>query len=224
MPDGFAQQPRTSPHPPQARRVPNFRSDFTLSCTSSSDFPHPGPSNKQKQSSRTRPLPVVDLERLAPDSRPVTIRSNDPLRSRSAQDALVPIENAPALGSTRIFSPPPLPLPGPHPSSYTKILEPPRLSSPPPRPCTPPKNLAAPDLSRFMSVLHDPPRPSKPVSRTRIALATDLWTEGGRADVLALTLEQNGVQYVTPMEKAVRRGLEVSPRKAGIGKEIRYAR
>jgi len=62
------------------------------------------------------------------------------------------------------------------------------------------------------------------MSRTRIALATNLWTEGGRADVLALTLEQNGVPYATPMEKAVRRGLEVSPRKAGIGKEIRYVR
>jgi hypothetical protein len=182
---------------------------------------HPGPSNKQKQTARTRPLPVVDLER---DCRPVTVRPNDPLRSRSAQDALVPIENVPALGSIRAFSPLPLPLPALHPSSSTKILEPPRLSSPPPRPCTPPKNMAAPDLSRFLSALHDPPRPSKPVSRTRIALATDLWTEGGRADVLALTLEQHGVQYATPMEKAVRRGLEVSPRKAGIGKEIRYPR
>jgi len=81
-----------------------------------------------------------------------------------------------------------------------------------------------PDLSKFLSPSDEPPRPSKPVSRTRIALATDLWTEGGRADLLGLTLEQHGVPYATPTEKAIRRGLEVSPRKAGIGKEIRYAR
>jgi hypothetical protein len=215
----------TSSHPPpqapQARRVPNFRSDFTVSRASSSDVPHPGPSSNQKQTPRKRHLPIVDLERSAPHCRPATAH---PLHSRSTQDALIPIENAPALGPIRVFSPPPLPSPVQHYSNSTKILEPPRLSTPPPRPCTPPKNVAAPDLSRFHSPSHDPPRPSKPVSRTRIALATDLWTEGGRADVLALTLEHNGVQYATPMEKAVRRGLEVSPRKAGIGKEIRYAR
>jgi len=62
------------------------------------------------------------------------------------------------------------------------------------------------------------------VSETFIARATDLWTQGGRADVLGLTLVQNGVQHATPFEKAVRRGLEVSPRKVGIGKEIRYPR
>jgi hypothetical protein len=225
VPDGFTRPLRTSPHSPQTRRVPNFHSDFTLSRASSSDLPHPAPSTKQKQKARTRPLPVVDLERVAHDCRPVTNRTNEPLRPRSAQqDALVPIENVPALGSTRVFSPPPMPLLIQRPSSSTKILEPPRISSPPPRPCTPPKNLAAPDLSRFMPTLHDPPRPSKPVSRTRIALATDLWTEGGRADVLALALELHGVPYATPMEKAGRRGLEVSPRKSGIGKEIRHAR
>ena len=124
--------------PPQARRVPDFRSDFTVSRASSSDLPHPGPSTKQKPKRRgTRPLPVVDLERLANHCRPVTNRPNEPLRPRSAQqDALVPIENAPALGSTRVLSP----LPIQRPSSSTKILEPPRLSDPPHRPCTPPKD------------------------------------------------------------------------------------
>ena len=202
-----------------------MRSDFALSNVTSSNLPHAGPSprkqkQKQKQTLRERPFHVVDL-----DCRP----QNDSLRSRSARDALVPKENAPAVDLTRILSPPPppvpVPVPVPHPSNSTKILSPPRLFSPPPRPSTPPKNLAEPDLSKFLSPSHGPSRRSKPVSRTRIALATDLWTDGGRADLLGLTLEQDGAQYATRMEKAVRRGLEVSPRKVGgIGKEIRYTR
>ena len=198
-----------------------MRSDFTLSNVTSSNLPHAGLSpckQKQKQTLRERPFHVVDLDCRS---------QNDSLRSRSARDALVPKENAPAVDLTRILSPPPPPVPVlvPHSSNSTKILSPPRLFSPPPRPSTPPKNLAEPDLSKFLSPSHGPSRRSKPVSRTRIALATDLWTDGGRADLLGLTLEQDGAQYATRMEKAVRRGLEVSPRKVGgIGKEIRYAR
>ncbi|KAH9960286.1 hypothetical protein BC827DRAFT_1208519 [Russula dissimulans] len=214
-PDGFLVHPRASPQP-RSRTVPNFHSDFALSDSTSSNVPHPVPS-KQKQTSRTRARPVVDFEHSGPDHRPDTFR---PLR---ALEVLVPNENLLALGSTRVLSPPPPPLtvlPSP---ITTKVLRPPRLSSPPPpRPSTPPKDLAAPDLLKFRSPSHAPPRPSKPVSETFIARATDLWTQGGRADVLGLTLEQNGVQHATPFEKAVRRGLEVSPRKFGVGKEIRY--
>ena len=201
-PDGFSVHPRAHAHP-QSRRpvVPNFRSDFALSPVTTSNLPHPVPP-KQRTTQRVRPpLPVV-----------------------TGQDALVPNENIPAPVLTRILSPPPAPVPIPisRSSNSTKVLNPPRLFSPPPRPCTPPKNLAEPDLSKFS---HGPSRPSKPVSRTRIALATDVWTDGGKADLLGLALEQHGVQHATPTEKAVRRGLEVSPRKAGgIGKEIRYAR
>jgi len=164
---------------------------------------------------------------VPPDHRRLAaIHQNDVLRSRFEQDALVPKENVPTVCPTRVLSPPHTgpSLPVLHASKSTKIMEPPRLSSPPPRPSTPPRNLTMPDLSKFLSPSDEPPRPSKPVSRTRIALATDLWTEGGRADLLGLTLEQHGVPYATPTEKAIRRGLEVSPRKAGIGKEIRYAR
>jgi len=216
-PDGFVVHPTASPHPPQARprTAPKFRSDFALSESTSSNVPHPVPS-KQRQTSRTRAWPVVDFERSVLDHRPDTIRQNGP-------PLLVPNENLPALGPTRVLSPPPPPLPVLHTPTSTKILRPPRLSSPPPpRPSTPPRDLAAPDLLKFRSPSHAPPRPSKPVSETFIARATDLWTQGGRADVLGLTLEQNGVQHATPFENAVRRGLEVSPRKVGVGKEIRY--
>ncbi|KAF8272709.1 hypothetical protein EI94DRAFT_1717754, partial [Lactarius quietus] len=60
----------------------------------------------------------------------------------------------------------------------------------------------------------EPPkiRPSTP-PRT-----TDVLTE---AELLGLTLVRDGA---TPIEKAIRRGLEVTPRKAGAGKEIRYTR
>ncbi|KAI9512140.1 hypothetical protein F5148DRAFT_1165569, partial [Russula earlei] len=189
-PNGFTIHARPSPHPPQTRPAPKFRSHFTPSDSTSLNVPHAP--FKQKQASKTRPLPVVK--------------------------ALFPNEIVPALASRRILSPPLPVLPS------TKILEPPRLSSMPPRPSTPPTNLAAPDLSKFLSPVYPPPRPSKPVSNMRIARATDLWTQGGRADLLGLTLEQHGVQDATPFEKAIQRGLEVSPRKAGMGKEIRYVR
>jgi hypothetical protein len=203
-PDGFTLQPSASAHPPQCRQVPNFRSDFTL--------PHSSPS-KRKQTPRTRPLPVVDL---VPENR---TSARDPISSGSTRHALVPDENAPSVASTaRVLSPPLPPLPAMRPSKPTKVMEPPRFHAPPQRPSTPP---SVPDLTMFLS---DPPRPSKPVSKTRVALATDLWTEGGRADLLGLALEQSGVQHATPMEKAVHRGLEVSPRKAGISKEIRFVR
>jgi hypothetical protein len=127
-----------------------------------------------------------------------------------------PVPPIPTAVPTRVLSPP-LQLPK---LTVTKIIKPPTLHAPP-------TNLPAsvpaptPDLSKFLSL-----RPSKPIFETKIALATDPWTEGARADLLALTLEQNGVQHFTPIEKAVCKGLQVSPRKAGggIGKEIRYLR
>jgi hypothetical protein len=217
QPNGFTPQPRTSAHLPQARRqVPNFRSEFTLSHGSSRNLPS-GPS-MQKQIIRTRPLQVVNLESLVFDDR---TSAKDPLRSR---DAFIPDENAPSIASPRVISPPVPPLPAMALSKPSKVMEPPRFHGPPQRPSTPPKSLAAPDLTRFLSPSHDHPRPSKPISRTRIALATDLWTEGGRADLLGLALEQHGVQHATPIEKAIRRGLQVSPRKVGIDREIRYVR
>jgi hypothetical protein len=220
VPDGFSVQPKPATQPPQSRRaVPNFRSDFAaLSHVTTSNLPHPGPSKqKQKQTARSRPLGVVDLERHP---------KNDSPRSRPVHDALALNENIPAPGSTRVLSPPPPPVPvtALHAPKSTKILSPPILFSPAPRPSTPPKNVIEPDLSKFLSPSHGPSRPSKPVSSTRLARAGDLWTDGGRADLFGLTLEQHGVPFQTPMEKAVRRGLEVSPRKTGgIGKEIRYA-
>ncbi|KAI0255430.1 hypothetical protein BJV78DRAFT_1175301 [Lactifluus subvellereus] len=171
----------------------------------------------QKQTPRTRPLQAVNLESLVLDDRASAIT----LRSGPTRDAFVPDENAPSIASKRVIPPPILPLPA---VPSTKVMEPPRFQDPPQRPSTPPKCVGAPDLTRFLSPSRDPPRPSKPISRTRIALATDLWTEGGRADLLGLALEQHGVQHATPMEKAVRRGLQVSPRKVGIDKEIRYVR
>jgi hypothetical protein len=223
VPDGFSVQAKPPAQPSQSRRtVPNFRSDFALSRVTTSNLPHPGPSKQQqKQTPRSRPLSVVDLERHPKNNspRPCPAQDSDPF-------TLVPNENVPATGSTRILSPPlpPVSVLAPHAKS-TRILNPPILFSPTPRPSTPPKTLVEPDLSKFLSPSHGPSRPSKPVSSTRLARAGDLWTDGGRADLFGLTLEQHIVPFATPMDKAVRRGLEVSPRKAGgLGREIRYAR
>ena len=101
-------------------------------------------------------------------------------------------------------------------TTVAKIREPPNIRNTHPRPSTPPRSLPPPNLSSFL-----PSRPSKPLSSTHIARATNVLTDSGRAELLGLTLVRDGA---TPMEKAVRRGLETTPRKAGVGKEIRYTR
>jgi len=121
-------------------------------------------------------------------------------------------------------APPPLHFQVTHSSKFTKIIEPPKIPNPHPRPSTPPRSLTTPNLTSFLSPSRVPPRPSKPVSSTHIARATDVLTDSGRAELLGLTLTQHGVQPATPMEKEVRKGLEVTPRKPGGGKEIRYMR
>jgi len=178
-------------HPP--RHPPNFRSDFGNAL---SDPPRP------KQRARTQPGPVVPLESLVPD-RP--LRQIGPPRPSAVEAAPVNATTAAPV----VVLPPPLLQPVAKP---TKIIVPP---IPHPRPSTPPRTR---DLTSFISL---PPRPSKPVSSTHIARATDVLTDSGRAELLGLTLVRDGA---TPMEKAVRRGLEATPRKAGAGKEIRYTR
>jgi hypothetical protein len=164
----------------------------------------------QSKTKKCRRLPNFSSD-FTPNQRETT-----KTRHRQVIVNLESLRRTPAL-STRVLSPPPQP---PTTLTVTKVIKPPVLHVPPtnlpvPVPAT------TPDLSKFLSL-----RPSKPISETRIALATDPWTEGARADLLALTLEQNGMQHFTPIEKAIRKGLQVSPRKAGggIGKEIRYLR
>jgi hypothetical protein len=181
------------PHPP--RPPPIFRSDFGNAL---SDSPRP------KQRARTQHGPVVPLESSVPD-RP--LRQIDPPRPSAVEAA--PVNSTTAAPPVVVLSPPPLHLPV---AKSTKIIAPP---IPHPRPSTPPRSL---NLTSFISL---PPRPSKPVSSTHIARATDVLTDSGRAELLGLTLVRDGA---TSMEKAVRRGLEVTPRKAGAGKEIRYTR
>ena len=182
------------PHPP--RPPPNFRSDFGNTL---SDSPRP------KQRARTQHGSVVPLESPVPDR---SLRQINPPRSSAVEAAPV---NATTAAPVVVLSPPPLHLPV---AKSTKIIAPPMPHPHPhPRPSTPPRSLTS-----FISL---PPRPSKPVSSTHIARATDVLTDSGRAELLGLTLVRDGA---TPMEKAVRRGLEVTPRKGSAGKEIRYMR
>ncbi|KAI0297014.1 hypothetical protein B0F90DRAFT_1819566 [Multifurca ochricompacta] len=216
LPNGFTPlQPKSLAQRP---RVPKFRSDFT---SSQSHNQHLSQLPRQKPQQGTRPRQVIHLETLGGlVNRKGTICNNDPLQSISADGAPFPDRNIATVASastTRVLSPPVPPLLDIHPLKLTRVLEPPKIPTLPPRPSTPPKTLDAPDLAVFLS-----PRPSKPVSKTRIARAMDLWTESGRAELLGMTLSHRGVQHATPMEKAVRRGLEVSPRKVGIGKDIRF--
>ena len=153
------------------------------------------------------------------------LRQIDPPRPSAVEAAPVNDENATtAAAPVGVLSPPPLHFPVTHSSKPTKIIGPPNIPNLHPRPSTPPRSLTTPNLTSFLSPSRVPPRPSKPVSSTHIARATDVLTDSGRAELLGLTLTQDGVQSATPMEKAVRKGLEVTPRKPGAGKEIRYMR
>ena len=171
-----------------------------------------GPSDtpRQKQRARTQPGPVVPV----PDSHTRPLRQIDPPRP-SAVEAPVNATTAPPVV---VLSPPLVHFPV---TKSTKIIEPPRIPNLHPRPSTPPRSLTTPNLTSFLSPSRAPPRPSKPVSSTHIARATDVLTDSGRAELSGLTLTQDGG---TPMERAVRKGLEVTPRKPGGGKEIRYMR
>lgn len=194
------------PHPPRPRQRTIFRSDFAP----------PGPSvpprKRQRASTQTGPVP---------DSHTRPICQIDLPRPSAVEAAPV---NATAAALVSVLSPPPLHLPVIHPSKSIKIIEPPKIPNLHPRPSTPPRHLTTPDPTSFLSPSRVPPRPSKPVSSTHIARATDVLSDSGKAELLGLTLAQDGVQPATPTEKAVRRGLEVSPRKSGAGKEIRYTR
>ena len=212
----FDGSPTTPPryHPHRSQQPPVFRSDFGISQRDApSDPPRP------KKRTRTQFGPVVPLESPVP-ARP--LRQIDPPRQSAVEAAPVNDENATTAAPVGVLSPPPVRLPVTRPSKSTKIISPPRIRKPHPRPSTPPRSLTTPNLTSFLSPSRVPPRPSKPISSTYIARATDVSTDSGRAELLGLTLVMDDA---TPMEKAVRRGLEVTPRKAaGPGKEIRYTR
>ncbi len=220
----FDGTPTTPPrsHLPRSRQRPIFRSDFASPGVSQRNTPSDPP--RQKQRARTQPGPVVPLESPVPDSHTRPIRQIDPPRPSAVEAAPVNDENATTAAPVGVLSPPPLHPPVTHSSRSNKVIEPPKIPNAHPRPSTPPRSLTTPNLTSFLSPSRVPPRPSKPVSSTHIARATDVLTDSGRAELLGLTLAQDGVQPATPMEKAVQRGLEVTPRKAGAGKEIRYTR
>ncbi|KAI9435586.1 hypothetical protein H4582DRAFT_1970578, partial [Lactarius indigo] len=166
--------------------------------------------------------PVVPLEGPVPGSshtRP--IRQIDPPRPSAVEPAPVNDESASTAAPVSVLPHPSLHSPVIHSFKPKKVIEPPKIPDAHPRPFTPPRSFTTPNLSSFLTPPHLPTRPSKPVSSTHIARATDVLTDSGRAELLGLTLAQDSA---TPTENAVRRGLEVTPRKAGAGKEVRYTR
>jgi hypothetical protein len=189
----FDGSPTTPPRPHPPRPPPVFRSDFGDSQRNTPDSP------RRRQRTRVHPGAVVPLAGDRP------LRQIEPPRPSAVDTAPVNNENAATAA--------PVHLP------VTKIIEPPNIRKTLPRPSTPPRSLPTPNLTSFISPSRS--RPSKPVSSTHIARATDVLTDSGRAELFGLTLVRDDA---TPMEKAVRRGLETTPRKAGIGKEIRYTR
>lgn len=96
----------------------------------------------------------------------------------------------------------------PPPKKPLKPLKPLRPLMPPPFPVLKPK---FPPGTKLM-----------PITKTPIALATDIHTESGLNHLLSLHIEQHGTGYVPPMERELRRGLEQSPEKKSKAKEAKY--
>ncbi|THH18704.1 hypothetical protein EW146_g2321 [Bondarzewia mesenterica] len=72
----------------------------------------------------------------------------------------------------------------------------------------------APPFPKSLTSKGAPSKPLKSISKTRIALATDIRSEGGTAEVLGLFLQQHGTGYTSVGDRELARGLEVSPQKA----------
>lgn len=62
------------------------------------------------------------------------------------------------------------------------------------------------------------------IMQTRIARATDIRTEAGTAEILAIFLRHHGTGYVDPVEREMKRGLEQSPEKRNKKKQHRFLR
>ncbi len=96
----------------------------------------------------------------------------------------------------------------PPPKKPLKPLRPLRPLLPPPFPVLKPK---FPPGTKLM-----------PITKTPIALATNIHTESGLNELLSIYIEQHGTGYVDPMERELRRGLEQSPEKKSKAKEAKY--
>ncbi|KZT64854.1 hypothetical protein DAEQUDRAFT_759698 [Daedalea quercina L-15889] len=81
----------------------------------------------------------------------------------------------------------------------SKNAQPLKSIAPPPPPLAGPSRLVASEL--------------KSIFTTNVALATDIRSESGQAEVLSMYLQQHGHGFVDPNERELRRGLEQSPEK-----------
>ena len=119
---------------------------------------------------------------------------------------------------------PPPTLPPPKPAD-TRLIS---ITSLKPLPVTPPPPNKK--LKPLGSLVPPPiPGPSrrpasemKTIFTTNVALATDIRTERGQAEVLALYLQQYGTGFVDPTERELQRGLETSPEK--LSKRTKHAK
>lgn len=70
----------------------------------------------------------------------------------------------------------------------------------------------------------DPAKPMVSILKTSVARATDIHTEAGTAELLAIYLQTHGTGYVDPVEREMTRGLEQSPEKRSKARKPKYIR
>ena len=219
MPDGFAKSSSATKKIAPVKFVSAFETRSSAS-----------------RSARFAPKPSVSPSKAPPRPNPA---------GPSGDGGAAP-KKAPTL---RVLKPPPMPLPKPamldstHKKLTSLVSRPPisllpkddqtRLTSITalkPRPVTPPPNKKLQPLKSMAP----PPLPGptrlpasemKTIFTTNVALATDIRSESGQAEVLSLYLQQHGHGFVDPTEREMRRGLETSPEKLSkYTKNAKFAR
>ncbi|KAH9834408.1 uncharacterized protein C8Q71DRAFT_768573 [Rhodofomes roseus] len=165
-----------------------------------SDLPRPpkqGTPAKNTGASSSKPTSLRVLKPPAPPQAPKSAAADSPSKNVSALRARPP-PPPPQKGaneqltSIRHLQPRPVTPPPKH-SQHLKSI------APPPLPVAGPSRLSASDL--------------KTIFTTNVALATDIRSESGQAEVLSMYLQQHGHGFVDPTERELQRGLEQSPEK-----------
>lgn len=227
LPDGFL--PTKPKHPPRAPITELPRSEFDIQAASTSAAASSSGSSKLRRPN-FNPLaapPQVPIAKDAPKKQLRVLKppvfALPPNAGPSARPTMKPLT---AGTSLRPMLPPKAPPAAPPKAGLTSILHkqhiiPPAASTSASamlKPLPPPPALAKPSTGLVSK------RPVKSITQTRIARATDIMTEQGTAEIMAIFLQQHGTGFVDPTEREMKRGLEQSPEKRNKKKQARYLR
>ncbi|KAI0049718.1 hypothetical protein FA95DRAFT_1677347 [Auriscalpium vulgare] len=233
-PDGFTKS-KQRPKPALSNiPAPVFKSPFSAIQTPSKPASSGGKVSKGKERAppaheKPNSAPAPAHKRMSAPPRPLHDTpppADAPANVASSSKAKPPSRSNPSnpfshLAPTKSASTPARLFSDRAPASKPLSVLPQYVARAPVPPSTPPQRRAPPT---FPAPPGTPSKPLKPISTTRVARATDLRSEGGGAEVLALHLQQQGAPRVSAGERAVAGGLDFTPQKPGHARAQRYLR